>query len=71
MRHPRHLFGRPIERAMVDPRNPSVLEAHLACAAAEAPLLLDDDQLYFGPGDRPLIIARYCLDIYSSLMLCG
>lgn len=115
MRHPRHLFGRPIERAQVDPHNPAVLgerqpgsqqtelarltlnrgalavavplkrchapvvlrqcaaaccgagrtnrglmrgcrvvcpsaEAHLACAAAEAPLLLDDDQRYFGPG---------------------
>ena len=25
-------------------------EAHLACAAAEAPLLVDADQQYFGPG---------------------
>lgn len=25
-------------------------EAHLACAAAEAPLLLEDDQHYFGAG---------------------
>jgi hypothetical protein len=25
-------------------------EAHLTCAAAEAPLLLDMDQHFFGPG---------------------
>lgn len=89
LRHPAQLFGRPIERAMLDARNPAVLgemggeewqmmqgvalvpsqplpllpplirplrpatpraEAHVACAAAEAPLLLDGDQEHFGPG---------------------
>ncbi|KAL4447650.1 hypothetical protein ABPG75_004869 [Micractinium tetrahymenae] len=57
MRHPEQLFGRPIEKAMVDARNPSILEAHAACAAAEAPLLLDDDQRFFGP-TLPAVAAR-------------
>lgn len=50
MHHPDRLFSRPIEKAQLDPRNPGVLEGHLACAAAEAPLLLPDDEPYFGEG---------------------
>jgi DEAD/DEAH box helicase domain-containing protein len=38
MRHPRDLFGRPHEHALVDPANPYVLEQHLPCAAHEIPL---------------------------------
>lgn len=50
MHHPHRLFSRPVEKAQLDPRNPTVLEGHLACAAFEAPLLLPDDITYFGPG---------------------
>ncbi|EEH56579.1 uncharacterized protein MICPUCDRAFT_10111, partial [Micromonas pusilla CCMP1545] len=38
MRSPAKLFGRPIERAAIDPCNPSVMEAHVACASHEMPL---------------------------------
>jgi DEAD/DEAH box helicase domain-containing protein len=38
MRHPRDLFGRPHEHALIDPSNPYVLEQHLPCAAHEIPL---------------------------------
>ncbi len=38
MRHPRDLFGRPHEHALIDPSNPYILEMHLPCAAHENPL---------------------------------
>ncbi|MGD8466203.1 MAG: DEAD/DEAH box helicase [Anaerolineae bacterium] len=38
MRHPRDLFGRPHEHALLDPANPYVLAQHLPCAAHELPL---------------------------------
>jgi len=40
VRHPDYLLGRPVEEAVVDPRNPYILQNHLACAAAELPLVL-------------------------------
>jgi DEAD/DEAH box helicase domain-containing protein len=42
MAHPRELFTRPPEQAVINPSNPSVLEPHLACAAYELPLTPDD-----------------------------
>jgi DEAD/DEAH box helicase domain-containing protein len=38
MAHPREVFARPPEPAVVNPSNPSVLLPHLACAAYELPL---------------------------------
>ena len=38
MRHPRDLFGRPHEHALIDASNPYILEQHLPCAAHEIPL---------------------------------
>ena len=32
----------------IDPENEQLLQQHLACAAAELPLLLDEDTAYFG-----------------------
>ncbi|MEO8519126.1 MAG: DEAD/DEAH box helicase [Dermatophilaceae bacterium] len=46
--HPRALFDRPVEAAVLDPQNPYVLGPHLAAAAAELPITADDSQL-FGP----------------------
>ncbi|BDA42593.1 probable ATP-dependent helicase hrq1 [Coccomyxa sp. Obi] len=48
MHQPENLFKRPIETAQIDPENEQLLQQHLACAAAETPLLLHDDQAYFG-----------------------
>lgn len=42
MRHPREVFDRPPEPAVVNPANPHVLTPHLACAAYELPLSWDD-----------------------------
>jgi DEAD/DEAH box helicase domain-containing protein len=44
MTHPREVFSRPPEPAVVNLRNPSMLLPHLACAAYEKPLRPEDDQ---------------------------
>jgi len=49
MRHPQELFLRPHEHALIDPSNPYILQAHLACAAWESPLRAEDEAL-FGEG---------------------
>ncbi|MFC6147205.1 DEAD/DEAH box helicase [Corynebacterium nasicanis] len=36
--HPEALLGRPVERAVFNPRNPYVLRGHVYCAAVEKPL---------------------------------
>jgi DEAD/DEAH box helicase domain-containing protein len=48
MRHPEYFFAQSPESAVVDPSNPYVLAAHLACAAHELPLSRADEA-YFGP----------------------
>jgi len=62
MRHPKELFGRPLEHALIDPDNLYVLLRHLPCAAHEVPLAVEpepqqgsgaaayDDEALFGPG---------------------
>lgn len=47
MQHPREVFSRPIEPAVVNLSNPQILMPHLACAAFERPLRLDDEA-YWG-----------------------
>jgi DEAD/DEAH box helicase domain-containing protein len=49
MTHPRQLFTRPSESAVINPDNPLVVEAHTACAAYELPLQPDDRRFL---GDR-------------------
>jgi DEAD/DEAH box helicase domain-containing protein len=46
MRHPEYFFGRPQERAIVDPQNPRILSQHLRCAAAEKPITESDLALF-------------------------
>ncbi len=40
--HPADLFDKPPEASVIDPTNPFVLEPHLACAAREYPLSVDE-----------------------------
>ena len=47
MRHPKQLFERPHEHALIDPGNRYVLEQHLPCAAHELPLS-PADEAHFG-----------------------
>jgi len=47
--HPAELTGRAPERAVVNPQNPFVLRAQVACAAAELPISPDDVE-WFGDG---------------------
>lgn len=44
-------------RALPAPAASAAAAAHLACAAAEAPLLLDADRQFFGPGGRRAVCA--------------
>ena len=48
MTHPRDLFGRAPEAAVINPSNPTVMNAHLKCAAHEMPLVPEDREI-FGP----------------------
>ena len=48
VQHPRDLFERPPEDAVMDPSNPHVLGPHLECAAREHPLT-DAELPVFGP----------------------
>jgi DEAD/DEAH box helicase domain-containing protein len=48
MRHPEDFFQRSCENALINPDNPYILRAHLACSAWELPLS-DRDEMYFGP----------------------
>ena len=47
MMHPRQLFTRPAESAVINPDNPLIVEAHTACAAHELPLQ-PEDQRFLG-----------------------
>jgi DEAD/DEAH box helicase domain-containing protein len=46
MRHPEYFFGRPTERAIVDPHNKRILAGHLECAAYELPLAEQELELF-------------------------
>jgi DEAD/DEAH box helicase domain-containing protein len=48
MRSPEALFSRKVEVPRVNTENLVVLEQHLACAAAELPLVPSIDAPYFG-----------------------
>jgi DEAD/DEAH box helicase domain-containing protein len=48
MRHPEFFFSASPEAAVIDPDNPHILAAHLACAAYELPLSGKDAE-WFGP----------------------
>jgi DEAD/DEAH box helicase domain-containing protein len=49
MRHPRDLFGRSHEHALIDPSNPYILEQHLPCAAHEFPLATGTEEMDLSP----------------------
>jgi len=46
LRNPEQFLGRPCENLVLDPGNVPIARAHLACAAAEAPLRRDEDRDY-------------------------
>jgi DEAD/DEAH box helicase domain-containing protein len=52
--HPDDLFGKPPEAAVIDPDNPYVVAPHIACAAQEHPLSLEEVDL-FGPAAGPAL----------------
>ena len=56
MRHPDYFFGRSPEAACVDPHNPYILAAQLACAAYELPLSAEDTPA-FGPQTAAIVAA--------------
>lgn len=60
MQHPREVFTRPLEPAVVNLGNPMILLPHLACAAFERPLR-PDDEMWWGEaladGVRELVVA--------------
>ena len=46
MTNPEYLFGRPIERAVIDEHNPYVITGHLRCAVHELPLPEEDSHIF-------------------------
>jgi DEAD/DEAH box helicase domain-containing protein len=59
MSHPDEVFSRPPEPAVINPANPYVLNAHLACAAYERPLGHADERWWPGlldEGVRALVL---------------
>jgi DEAD/DEAH box helicase domain-containing protein len=59
VRHPRELFSRPPEPAVINPANPFVLGPHLACAAFERPLTHADERWWpelLDDGVRDLVV---------------
>lgn len=59
LNHPRELFSRPPERAVVNPANPYVLDPHLGCAAYEMPLSHHDERWWsddLADGVRRLVL---------------
>ena len=61
MRNPDFVFSRPVEQAIIDPGNPHILAAQLACAARELPLTSPDLEDFGG-------IAR---DVVDELVTAG
>ncbi len=59
MRHPREVFERPPEPAVINPANPFVLDPHLECAAFEHPLTPHDEQYW--PDELDTGITRLAL----------
>jgi DEAD/DEAH box helicase domain-containing protein len=47
-RHPAEFLRRPVEGAIIDPASPEIRDEHLLCAAHEAPLTGEDDEI-LGP----------------------
>jgi DEAD/DEAH box helicase domain-containing protein len=48
-RHPVEFLTRPVEAAILDPESPEIYAEHLLCAAHEAPLNEDDDEILGAP----------------------
>lgn len=59
MKHPEYIFGKPIERIVLDPDNPYVLSGQLRCAAYELPVS-EDEADSFGE------YARVVLDVLTE-----
>ena len=68
MNHPDYFFGRANERVLVNPQNPYILAGHLACAAYEIPLAMQELE-GFGPDAAELawkLAAEEVLDVRSG-----
>ncbi|MGC8666489.1 MAG: DEAD/DEAH box helicase [Chthonomonadales bacterium] len=64
MRHPEYFFGRPRERAVLDPGNARILEQHLRCAASEKPITSGDLALF---GENAGEVLR-CLEAEGAIV---
>ncbi len=53
--HPEAVFGRPVEKTVLDPANPYVLGPQLCCAASEGPLTEADLELFGGDPARAAV----------------
>ena len=62
-RHPEAMLQRPVEAAVLDPASAEIRGAHLTCAAHEAPITPDDEQL-LGPD-----LKRRCDSLTSAGLL--
>jgi DEAD/DEAH box helicase domain-containing protein len=67
MHHSSELYDRSHEAALCDPANPYVLIQHLPCAAYEAPLTLDDEELFGGSSKDRYVDAMVHLEENGQL----
>ena len=60
LKHPQDLFGKPHEKALIDPDNRKIFLSHLACSSYELPLTPDDKKYFkdFKKGREALVKQR-------------
>ncbi|QBI21951.1 DEAD/DEAH box helicase [Egibacter rhizosphaerae] len=58
LRHPEHLWSRPLEAATADVSNPHVLAPHVRCAAFELPVADEEEACLLGTDARAVLAAE-------------
>lgn len=65
-KHPRFLFGRPAEHALINPDNPRILINHIRCAAYELPFEPGETWGSFGPLDETLDFLEQSGELHNT-----
>ncbi|ODQ63691.1 putative DEAD/DEAH box helicase [Nadsonia fulvescens var. elongata DSM 6958] len=71
MENPEEVFTKDLSELVVDLDNHLILEGHIQCAAYELPIIIERDQIYFGPGLKSMADERLAYDKNQSHYLCN